>query len=127
MREKLRSHFDLRVYQAAAVLRKQVFVLSLRFPEGERFDLTQQIRRSSRSLCSSIAEAWRKRRYKPYWISKLSDAGQEAAETQVWIETALECGYITTDEANPLIQGCEAVLGQLTLMAIHADKWMIRD
>jgi four helix bundle protein len=127
MRQHLVTHHDLKVYQGAAALRKQIFILSLKFPKDERYELTQQIRRSSRSICSSIGEAWRKRRYKAYWISKLSDAEQEAAEVQIWIETAVECGYVGSAEGDALIEGYERVIKQLTLMAIHADKWIIRD
>ena len=123
---KILSHLELRVYQAAALLRKKIFVLTLSFPADERFELRSQIRRSSRSVCASIAEAWRKRHYPAHWISKLSDAEQEAAETQVWVETALECDYITPTVASELHQEYEAVLGQLVTMAANPEKWTVR-
>jgi four helix bundle protein len=126
MKATIVSHRDLKVYQAAAALRKKIFVLSLRFPAYERYELTQQIRRASRAVCSAIGEAWRKRRFKAYWISKLSEAEQEAAEAQIWTETAEECGYISAAARAEIEREYEVVLGQLTLMAINADKWMIK-
>ncbi len=79
-----RSFKDLRVYQVAFETAMRIFEVSKRFPIGERYSLTDQIRRSSRSICANIAEAWRKRRYVNSFVSKLSDADTEAAETQVW-------------------------------------------
>ena len=88
-------HFrELEVYLLARAGALRIFETSKSFPIEERYSLTDQIRRSSRSVCANIAEAWRKRRYPNAFISKLSDAEAEAAETQVWLEFALRCGYI---------------------------------
>lgn len=124
MSEKILSHRDLRVYQAAALLRRDLFVFSLNFPADEKYELRSQIRRSSRSVCASIGEAWRKRRYRANWISKLADCEQEAAESQIWIETAAECGYIEQSAAETLHERYEHLIKQLVLMAVHADKWL---
>src|SRR4030065_1848181 len=90
---------DLRVYQLAFESATLIFEVSKNWPKEERYSLTDQIRRSSRSVCSNIAEAWRKRLYVASFVSKLSDADAEAAETQVWLDLARACGYI--DEAVP--------------------------
>ena len=92
MPSKIRSHRDLDVYRRAFATAMQIFRLSKTFPKDETFSLTDQGRRSSRSVCANLAEAWRKRRYEAAFISKLSDAETEAGETQVWLEFALECG-----------------------------------
>lgn len=81
------------------------------------------MRRSSRSVTANIAEAWRKRRYKAAFIAKLSDAEGEAAETQVWIEFALSCSYISKEEAKPLYDELNEVIRMLVSMIAHADKW----
>ena len=93
----IRDFKELNVYRTAFDAAFSVFELSKRFPRDERYSLTDQVRRSSRSICANIAEAWRKRRYPASFVSKLSDADAEAAETQVWLDIALRCGYI--DEA----------------------------
>src|SRR5512136_3154362 len=88
------SFRDLLVYQKARELQREVFLISRAFPKDERFSLSDQIRRSSRSIGANIAEAWAKRRYEAHFVSKLTDADGEQYETQHWIETALECGYL---------------------------------
>jgi four helix bundle protein len=102
MADKIRSHRELLVYQKAMEAAMHIFELSQRFPSEERYSLTDQIRRSSRSVCANLAEAWRKRRYKGAFISKLSDAESEAAETQTWLEFAVKCAYLDRQVAIPL-------------------------
>ena len=92
--EKIRSHKDLKVYLLAFEVALQIHEISQSFPAEERYSLTDQIRRSSRSVCANLAEAWRKRRYKNHFISKLSDSEAEAAETQVWLDFSLAFKYI---------------------------------
>ncbi len=121
-RKKPIRHFrDLDVYQNGL----RVFELSKQFPNDERFALTDQIRRSSRSVCANIAEAWRKRRYTAAFISKLSDSEGEAAETQVHIEFAFRHGYISDAEFQEIDNAYERVLGQLVRMIDHPEKWVI--
>src|SRR5438046_1572709 len=91
---KVRSHQDLEVYRRGFAAAMRIFRLSAHFPKEETYSLTDQIRRSSRSVCSNLAEAWRKRRYEAAFVAKLSDSDSEAAETQVWLEFAVECGYL---------------------------------
>ena len=92
----IRSYKELRVYQAAMEAAMKIFELSKGFPIEERYSLTDQVRRCSRSVCSNIAEAWRKRRYPAHFVSKLSDSEGEAEETRVWIEFACRCKYLAT-------------------------------
>src|SRR6476469_8524557 len=102
MSKKIQSHRELEVYQKGFDAAMQIFELSKSFPKEETYSLTDQIRRSSRSVCANLAEAWRKRRYEKAFISKLSDSESEAAETQVWLEFATKCGYLQRDDAAGL-------------------------
>src|SRR6478735_8278887 len=99
MSERIRTHRDLEVYAIAFDAAMKIFELSKSFPKEETYSLTDQVRRSSRSVCANLAEAWRKRRYEKAFISKLSDSESEAAETQVWLEFATKCGYMQRDDA----------------------------
>ncbi len=125
MADKILSHRDLDVYQKVFQASMQIFELSKVFPQEEKYSLTDQIRRSSRSVCANLAEAWRKRRYQAAFISKLSDCEGEAAETQVWLEFAVHCGYMTRDEGNMLYRTYEEVLATLVGMINHPETWVI--
>jgi len=105
----VKSFRDLFVYQEARQLSREIFGLSQRFPKEETYSLTDQVRRSSRSIGAQIAEAWAKRRYENHFISKLTDADGEQQETQHWIEIALDCNYLAKDEANMLLQRCQRI------------------
>jgi four helix bundle protein len=125
-RQNIRTFRDLRVYQYALDLAMEIFHLSKTFPVDERYSLVDQMRRSSRSVCSNLAEAWRKRRYRAAFVSKMSDSESEAAETRVWLEFALHCGYIEKGTFTDLDTRLERVLSQLVRMIIDADNWLIR-
>lgn len=116
---------DLKVWQNAVDTAMQIFELSRRFPTEERYALTDQIRRSSRSVAANISEAWHKRRYPASFISKLSDAEAEAAETRTWLDFSLRCGYLSSKEARSLDDAASKAIGQLVLMANQVDKWTI--
>lgn len=103
------SFQDLLVYQKARELQHEVFVISRMFPDDEKFSLVDQIRRSSRSIGANIAEAWGKRRYEGHFVSKLSDSDSEQYETQHWIETAIECGYLDLQRGTLLIERCKEI------------------
>lgn len=118
-------HQDLEVYKKAFDLAMRIFELSKIFPQEERYSLTDQIRRSSRSVCANLAEAWRKRRYKPAFISKLSDSEGESAETQTWIEFSVKCKYIEIQEGRDLYKGYDEVISMLVAMISNADKWVL--
>src|SRR5881392_2433692 len=120
-------HFrDLDVYQNALVIGLRVYELSKKFPAEERYALTDQIRRSSRSVCANIAEAWRKRRYTAAFISKLSDSEGEAAETQVHIEFAFRHGYVGNTQFLNVDDAYEKICAQLVRMIDEPEKWLIR-
>jgi four helix bundle protein len=119
----IKSHEELKVWQTAMDLSMQVFWGSRRFPAEEKYSLTDQIRRASRSVAGQIAEAWRKRRYPASFVSKLTDAEAEAAETQTWIEVARRCKYWKDADALQLKESYESLLAQLVPMATHPDPW----
>jgi four helix bundle protein len=114
---------ELQVWQNAMSCAIAVFELSKRFPADERFSLTDQIRRSSRSVAANIAEAWRKRRYILAFQSKLNDAEAEAAETQTHLEMAHRIGYVLESEFKDIDARYEVILGQLCSMVDNAAKW----
>ena len=118
-----RSFRDLLVYQKTRQLARDVFVVTKQFPKEESFSLTDQIRRSSRSVGAQIAEAWAKRRYEKHFISKLSDADGEQMETQHWVESALDCSYLTGSQAAQLLAQLEEIGRMLSSMIQQADKF----
>jgi four helix bundle protein len=124
-KKPIRHFRDLNVYQNSFETGLRVYELSKKFPAEERYALTDQIRRSSRSVCANIAEAWRKRRYTAAFISKLSDSEGEAAETQVHIEFAFRHGYLSNAEFQAIDNAYERILGQLVRMIDHPEKWVI--
>ena len=126
MKKKIQSHRDLEIYCKAFAAAMQLFEYSKRFPKEEIYCLTDQVRRSSRSVCANLAEAWRKRRYEAAFISKLTDSESEAAETQVWIEFAVKCGYLKRESALELYQVYEEILRMIVAMVIHPDSWIIQ-
>jgi four helix bundle protein len=116
----------LEVYKKAFDTAMTIFELSKSFPKEETYSLTDQIRRSSRSVCANLAEAWRKRRYEGAFLSKLSDAEAEAAETQVWLEFAVKCEYLAAEAARPLYQAYDDVLRTIVGMINHPETWVIK-
>jgi four helix bundle protein len=126
MSKLVRTHHDLEVYQKAFDAAVLIFELSEGFPKEEAYSLTDQIRRSSRSVCANIAEAWRKRRYEKAFISKLSDAESEAAETQVWLEFSVKFGYLDRDQAASLHQTYDEILRTIVGMINHPESWTLK-
>ncbi len=126
MRETIKTHRDLEVYQMAFEAAMRIFELTKRFPKEEIYSLTGQIRRASRSVCANIAEAWRKRRYEAAFVSKLSDAETEAAETQVWLEFSVKCGYLDAEIGRELYATYDNILGKLVNMIQHPEQWVIK-
>lgn len=120
---KVADYKDLRVYQLAFESAMEIFELSRVFPTEEKYSLTDQMRRSSRSVCANIAEAWRKRRYEAAFISKLSDADGEATETEVHLDFALRCGYLQKELHARLKDKYDHNCRQLTLMMDDAASW----
>ncbi len=120
---KIRSHRELDTYQLAFSLSMEIFEMTKKFPKEEMYSLTDQIRRSSRSVSANLAEAFRKRKYPKSFVSKLSDSEAEAAETQVWLEYAMECKYIDGIFYTQLYEKYDQVLGKLVNMALYPEKW----
>ncbi len=126
MGERIISFRDLRVYQNAIDTAMRIFEITKTFPAEEKYSMVDQMRRSSRSVCANLAEAWRKRRYKAAFVAKLSDAESEACETQVWIELAHRCGYLDIGIDKALDEMYDQIIGQLVKMIQEADKWLIK-
>ena len=122
---KIRIHKDLDVYQLSFEAGMQIFEISMGFPKEERYSLTDQIRRSSRSVSGNIAEAWRHRRYPKSFISKLSTSEGEAAETQVWLDYALACEYIKDEMHKELFLKYNNIIGKLVNMIRNPEKWSL--
>jgi four helix bundle protein len=126
MNEKIESYKDLRVFQNAMNVAMKVFHLTETFPAAEKQCLTDQLLRSSRSVCSNITKAWRKRRYKTPFIARLNDSEGEACETQVWLEFARQCQYLDDDLCDELDSAYNQIMGQLVKMMNQPDKWLIK-
>ena len=125
MGKRIRLHTDLEVYRLAFEAAARIFQLTKRFPREETYALTDQVRRASRSVCANLAEAWRKRRYPAAFVSKLSDAEAEAAETQVWLEFAVKCEYLDTEAARALYATYDRILGKIVVMIQHPEHWRV--
>jgi four helix bundle protein len=126
-KKPIHSYRDLDVYKMAMDGAVRIFVLTKTFPPEERFSLVDQIRRASRSVCANVGEAWRKRRYEAAFVSKLSDAETEAAETQVWAEMALRCGYCRMETFIELDSHYDNIIGKLVRMIDNPGPWLISD
>jgi four helix bundle protein len=122
---KIRTHRDLDVYKMSLDMAMRIFDVTKTFPPEEKYSLIDQIRRSSRSVCANIAEAFRKRKYPKSFIAKLNDAEGEAAETQVWLEFCLKCKYLAEDRIGDLFQGYENIIGKLVMMSKQPEKWIV--
>jgi four helix bundle protein len=120
---KIRTHKELDVYKLSFDAAMKIFEVSKNFPREETYSLTDQIRRSSRSVCANLAEAFRKRRYPKSFISKLSDSEGESAETQNWLDFALSCSYICENEHKELYSTYDNIIGKLVNMSLKPDNW----
>ncbi|MFN6569426.1 four helix bundle protein [Dendronalium sp. ChiSLP03b] len=132
-REPIKNHKDLEVYQMAFDAAMKIFELSKKFPLEERYSLTDQIRRSSRSVCANLAEAWRKRRYEAAFVAKLNDCVREAcrrqaeaAETQTWIEFAVKCNYLDLESGQELYGTYNRILGGLVSIITNPLPWLMK-
>jgi len=121
--EKIRTHRDLKVFQLSFEAGMEIFKITKSFPKEERYSLTDQIRRSSRSVSGNIAEAFRKRRYPKSFVAKLSDSEGEAAETQVWLDYSMECSYINKDTYNRLNDKYDHIIAMLVNMSNKPENW----
>jgi four helix bundle protein len=120
----MRGHRDLKVYQLAYSLAMHIFKESKTFPQEERYSLTSQIRRSSRSVAANIAEGFRKRQYPSMFVSKLADADAEATKTQVWLDFARDCGYLSPEHHKGLAAQYEEIGMMLHGMMEHPESFI---
>lgn len=127
MAELIKSHRDLDVYKVAFATALELYEISKSFPAEERYSLTDQVRRSSRSVCANIAEAFRKRRYEKHFVAKLSDSEAEGAETQVWLEFALAHSYLSQDVFEKLFDKYEHVISMLVKMQTNSKQWTFQE
>jgi len=127
MGNRIESFEDLEVYQLALELQQEIFELTKTFPQEERFSLTDQIRRSSRSIGANISEAWGKRRYPAHFVSKLSDSDGEQNETRHWLKSAFLCKYISEDDSSALTTKCKTIGRKLGNMMQHSDQWVPKE
>lgn len=123
MGEVISSYRDLIVYQKAFDLQQLIFDLTKMFPKEETYALTDQIRRSARSIGANIAEAWQKRRYAAHFVSKLTDAAAEQAETEHWLATCRACGYVSDSRCAELSALCGEIGSLLGAMMRNPSKW----
>jgi four helix bundle protein len=122
----VRDHEKLDVYREAFGAAMRLFELSRGFPVEERYALTDQVRRSSRSVCANLAEAWRKRRYAAAFVAKLGDAEAEAAETQTWIRFGHACGYLDEATAAELADHYDKIVAMLVKMIRRPEPWLLK-
>ena len=123
MKEKIQSYKDLRVYHNAMEAAMRIFELTKSFPPEEKYCLTDQLRHTSRSVCATIGEAWRKRNDQSSFAARLNDTESLACASQVWVEFARKCGYLKDEVCNELDNAYDKVLGQLFKMGRESAKW----
>ena len=124
---QIRSAKDLMVYQKAYGLAMEIFKLSKKWPSDEKYSLTDQIRRSSRSVCANLREAWAKRRYEAHFVNKLTDCDGENGETNTWLDFAKDCGYLSSADHGHLIKECEEVGAMLGSMLNSPSPFLIKE
>jgi four helix bundle protein len=124
---KITHHWQLEVYQLSIEAGMSLFELSKKFPREEMYSLTDQVRRSSRSVSSHISEGWRRRRYEAAFCEKLNGAESEAAETQTWIEYSVRCGYVTAKEGRELHRSYDHIMGKLVNMQNKPEVWLLQN
>ncbi len=123
--KRIKSHRELDVYRMGFESAMRIFEVSKSFPVEERYSLTDQIRRSSRSVCANVTEAFRKRKYPKAFVAQLSDAEGEAAETQAWLDFCIKCGYIDRETYKNLDSEYDQIIGKLVNMARFPEKWKV--
>lgn len=123
---QINSAKDLKVYKDASELAMEIFEISKQWPKEEQYSLTDQIRRSSRSVCSNLREAWAKRRYEAHFVMKLTDCDGENSETDTWLEFAKGCGYLGQSDYGRLSERCSAVGKMLGSMLRNPGPFLLK-
>jgi four helix bundle protein len=126
MAEKIQYHWQLDVYKLSVQAAMKIYELSKSFPKDEIYSLTDQIRRSSRSVSGQIAEGWRRRKYAPAFVNKMNEAEGEAAETQVWLEYSVKCEYISREDGEGLHRMYDQIIGKLVTMGNAQSKCILK-
>lgn len=121
--ERIKTHRGLKVFQLSFEAGMEIFGITKSFPKNEMYSLTDQVRRSSRSVSGNLAEAFRKRRYPKAFVAKLSDSEGEAAETQVWLDYALGCNYIDKEVHSTLNDKYDHIIAMLVNMSNKPENW----
>jgi four helix bundle protein len=122
---RIKSHRELEVYKLAFDAAMRIFEASKGFPKEETYSLTDQVRRSSRSVCTNLTEAWRKRRYEAAFVSKLNDSEAEASETQTWLEFAVKCNYLDPKPGRELYSMYDVILAKVVTMIVNPRPWLM--
>ena len=123
---QINSAKDLDVYKQAFDLAMEIFQLSKRWPVEEKFSLTDQIRRSSRSVCANLRESWAKRRYLAHFVNKLTDCDGENSETATWLDFAFSCGYLSSTEYKKLSQSCKQIGGMIGAVLRNPKPFLLK-
>ena len=126
MSQRIQYHWQLDVYKLSIEAAMEIYELSKAFPKEEIYSLTDQIRRSSRSVSGQIAEGWRRRKYGAIFVNKMNEAEGEAAETQVWLEYAAKCGTMSREDGTRLHRKYDQIIGKLITMGNNPSKWVLR-
>jgi four helix bundle protein len=124
--QKISHHWQLDVYKLSVEAAMELFRHSKKFPRAEMYSLTDQMRRSSRSVSGQISEAWRRRKYEAVFVNKLNESEGEAAETQVWIECAVKCEYLSVKEGRELHRKYDRIIGKLVTMGNNPEPWLLK-
>ena len=125
MSRKIQYHWQLDVYKLSVEASMEIYELSKSFPKAERYSLTDQVRRASRSVSGQIAEGFRRRKYAAAFINKMNEAEGEAAETQVWLEYSVKCEYLSQEDGLRLHKMYDQIIGKLVTMGNHPSKWIL--
>ena len=126
MPQKIQYHWQLDVYELSVQAAMEIYQLSKAFPKEEIYSLTDQMRRSSRSVSGQIAEGWRRRKYEAAFVNKINEAEGEAAETQVWLEYSVKCEYMSREDGARLHKTYDQIIGKLVNMGNNPLKWVLK-
>jgi four helix bundle protein len=121
----IRYHWELDVYKLSVEAAMEIFELTKKFPREEMYSLTDQIRRSSRSVSGELAEGWRRRKYEPAFVNKMNEAEGEAAETQTWLEYSVRCGYLPRTKGRDLHRVYDRIIGKLVNMGNNPETFLL--
>jgi len=123
--KKIQYHWEIDAYKLSVSAAMEIYELSKSFPKEETYSLTDQIRKSSRSVSGAIAEGWRRRKYRAAFVNKMNEAESEAAETQAWLEYYVKCRYMKKEIVTDLHYKYQEIIGKLINMGNHPEQWCL--